>query len=123
MDLISNIVAAIIRQEGMTKEAVNPGNLEGAPWLKPAPVPMSGRFWNPDSRLEGVAGIYHQIALQVAMHWTLSQVIYSWAPPSDGNATMTYINNVKAWCGIADEHVPLFRYLVEPKLEPVNGAT
>lgn len=115
MDLISNIVAAIIRQEGRKSDETNPGNLRAAPWL--TNVPMSGNFWRPDSRAEGVAGIYHCIALMVAEHYTLSQVIYRWAPPQDGNATMTYINNVKTWCGIADEHVPLFRYLVEPKLQ------
>lgn len=117
-DLIGKIVAAIIRQEGAPADAKNPGNLRGAPW-EPNPVVSPNHYWQPSSRAEGVAGIFHVIALHVAKGQSLSQVIYSWAPPSDSNPTARYIANVKLWAGIPDEHAALWLYLEPSAPTPV----
>jgi|SRR5271157_2494054 len=107
-DLIQRIVVAIFRQEGMSQEYVNPGNLRSAPWLSD-PVIHNG-FWVPVSRNEGIAGAVHVVALHIAMGHTLTQLIYSWAPPSE-NKTSTYLHDIKDWAKISDEHVPLWNYL------------
>ena len=107
-DLIQRLVNAIIRQEGMPVSYKNPGNLRAAPWLsKPT---ITGGFWSPDSRVEGVAGAAHVVALHVAEGNCLATLISIWAPPPK-NPTAVYIANVKAWAAIPDEHVPLWTYL------------
>lgn len=113
-DLIGKIVAGIIRQEGAPATALNPGNLRAAPWEQHPTI--TGGFWTPTSRAEGIAGIFHVVALHIAKGESLTQVIYSWAPPSDHNPTAMYLANVKAWSGVPDEHEALWRYL-----EPAKG--
>jgi hypothetical protein len=105
-DLIQRIVNAIFRQEGIPANYSNPGNLRGAPWLV-HPIVNEG-FWRPTNRQHGIAGAAHVIALRIAQGVTLTQLISSWAPPSDGNATAIYIANVKNWAAIPDENVPLY---------------
>lgn len=109
-DLVQRIVNAIIRQEGMSPTYCNPGNLRAAPWL-PGAFIASG-FWRPATRNQGVAGAAHVVVLHIAEGDTLTQLISLWAPASDGNATATYIANVKEWANIADENMPLWNYLV-----------
>lgn len=111
-DLIQRITNAIIRQEGMSSTYANPGNLRGAPWLKA--ISMDKGFWLPTSRLQGLAGAAHVVALHIAEGNTLAQLISIWAPPSDGNNTVNYIANVKLWAAIPDENVPLWNYLIDP---------
>src|SRR5690348_3922387 len=108
-DLIQRIVNAIIRQEGMPADYTNPGNLRAAPW-RIAP-PIKGGFWRPASRVEGVAGAAHVVALHIAEGDTLRELIGHWAPPTDGNATDVYIANVKAWAAIPDENAPLWNFI------------
>ena len=108
-DLITRIVNAIIRQEGMPPLFSNPGNLRTAPWY-PAPV-ITGGFWIPPSRNAGVAGAAHVVALRIAEGQSLAQLISAWAPESDGNATAAYIQNVKEWAEIPDETVPLWNFI------------
>lgn len=110
-DLIQRITNAIFRQEGMPADYTNPGNLRGAPWLKI--VPMRNGFWEPTNRAQGVAGAAHVVALHIAEGNTLTQLISTWAPISDGNKTAAYIANVKAWASIPDENIPLMYYLGE----------
>jgi hypothetical protein len=107
-DLIQRIANAIFRQEGMPADNVNPGNLRAAPWLT-NPL-ISNGFWIPLTRGEGVAGAAHVVALRIAMGQSLTQLISAWAPASDGNATATYIANVKDWAAIPDEHQPLYNF-------------
>ncbi len=120
-DLITRIVNAIIRQEGMPPLFSNPGNLRTAPWYHspylllaamsyPAPV-ITGGFWIPPSRNAGVAGAAHVVALRIAEGQSLAQLISAWAPESDGNATAAYIQNVKEWAEIPDETVPLWNFI------------
>ena len=109
-DLIQKITNAIIRQEGAAIVALNPGNLRAAPWMVNAKIEHG--FWVPPSREAGVAGIAHVVALRIAKGESLAQLITAWAPPSDGNDTATYIKNVKAWCSIVDETVPLWSLIL-----------
>ena len=108
-DLVQRIVNAIFRQEGMSAEYFNPGNLRYAPWLE-SPR-LVGGFWNPTSRAQGVAGAAHVVALHIAEGNSLTQLITIWAPPSDGNATAQYIANVKEWAAIPDENQPLESFI------------
>jgi len=112
-DLIGKIAAAIIRQEGNNPHSLNPGNLRAAPWKK-NPI-ITDNFWKPASREEGIAGIYHVVALHIAKGESLTQLIYSWAPPSDNNPTAQYLVNVKKWTGIPDEHEALWKYQSLPE--------
>ncbi len=111
-DLAVRISNAIIRQEGMSQTNANPGNLRAAPW-RTNPV-ISGGFWHPTSRQEGIAGLHHCVALRIAEGQSLAQLITAWAPPSDHNNTAAYIANVKNWAAIPDENQPLWNYLVTP---------
>lgn len=103
-DLLYKICSAIARQEGGGPSALNPGNLRSAPWL-PSPVIQNG-FWKPTSRAQGIAGMYHQVALDISRGATLRKLISKWAPPAE-NQTEAYIKNVKSWTGILDENQPL----------------
>lgn len=133
-DLIQRLVNAIIRQEGMPVDYPNPGNLRDCPWFAGSPmqrlyadgtrVQREKGFWRPRSRAEGVAGAAHVVALRIAMGQSLAELILAWAPPSDGNATASYIAHVKEWAGIPDETIPLWNYCEErlPRLPEVIEA-
>ena len=116
-DLIQRICLAIIRQEGEPPTAHNPGNLRGAPW-RPAPCPMQGGFWFPPTRVEGLAGLAHLVALHVAQGNTLRDFIAGhpgvyagYAPGSDNNKPDQYIQNVMAWASIPDADRPMWEFL------------
>ncbi len=118
-DLIQRIVNAIIRQEGMKPDYVNPGNLRGAPWLT-APL-IINNFWRPVSRNVGVAGLAHLVALHVAQGNTLTDFIAGhpgvyagFAPGADKNDPATYIANVKLWAKIPDENIPMWNLIIDP---------
>lgn len=119
-DLIERIVNAIIRQEGMPSDYINPGNLRGAPWRQSFRYtpPTKDGFWDPPTRAEGLAGLVHEVALHVAEGHTLAQFIGGipevyggFAPSADHNDTEAYIANVKEWANIPDETQPLWNYL------------
>lgn len=101
--LIDKICSAISTMEGRAFSN-NPGDLRAAPWLPNAKV--GSGFWIPDSRAQGIAGMYHQVALDIARGATLRTLISKWAPPSE-NQTEPYIANVKRWTGIDNENQPL----------------
>ena len=109
-DLIQRITNAIFRQEGMGPTYTNPGNLRGAPWLNQPKV--SGGYWHPPNRATGIAGAAHVVALHVAQGDSLSQLIEHWAPVKDGNPTAQYVQNVKLWAAIPDEHQPLTNFII-----------
>jgi hypothetical protein len=114
-DLIYQIACAIATQEGFfvadsrSQRNHNPGNLRAAPWLANAKV--DGGYWQAASDAEGMAGLLHQIALNVARGYSLRRLIAAWAPASDGNNPDVYLKNVAAWCGIGDVDVPLMTLL------------
>ena len=109
-DLITRLVNAIIRQEGMSPTYCNPGNLRAAPWLK-NPKIVNG-FWIPVSRAQGIAGAAHVVALHIAEGNSLTQLIEIWAPESDANDTPSYIADVKEWAKIPDENAPLYTFIL-----------
>ena len=127
-DLVQRITEAIFRQEGMPADYANPGNLRDCPWFPKTNVPtdpsrlarfypdgsevqFSNGFWKPASRAQGVAGALHVVALRIAEGETLRTLISAWAPPSDGNATATYIANVQEWAAIPDADTVLYDLL------------
>ena len=117
--LIEAIANAIATAEGffvagaLPQRDNNPGDLRAAPWLL-HPV-VAGGFWNAPSVGAGVAGLLHQIALDIARGQSLRQLIYSWAPPSDGNNTANYltetVRRLAAQGWIIDPEKPLQEYL------------
>ena len=113
-DLIFKLASAIATGEGffvngsLPARDNNPGDLRAAPWLtNPA---VAHGFWVARSLPEGIAGLYHQIALDVARGYTLRQLITAWAPPSDGNNTANYISETARRTGL-DADTPLWNYL------------
>lgn len=101
--LIDKICSAIATQEGRAFSN-NPGDLRAAPWIENANV--GNGFWIPDSRAQGISGMFHQVALDIARGKSLKQLIEKWAPPNE-NQTAVYLANVKQWTGIDDENQPL----------------
>ena len=109
--LLDLICSAIARQEGWWASGSrpaklhNPGDLRAAPWL-PVPTIING-YWEAESDAQGIAGLYHQVALDVARGCTLRQLILKWAPSSDGNDPTAYLEHVMAWTGIVNADAPL----------------
>lgn len=138
-NFIEILAAAIARQEG--NKTNNIGSLRDAPWfagsaplrsLKGDTAPLSRRkyadgsnlvyvdrgqaagiFWMPRTRQEGIAGLIHQLALQIAQGQSLKQLLNQYAPSSE-NQTDVYIKNVMAWTGITNADAPLWEYLELP---------
>jgi hypothetical protein len=90
----------------------NPGDLRAAPWLI-HPVVVNG-FWNAESVEEGIAGIYHQLALDISRGWTLRKLISTWAPEKDGNNTENYIKETARRVGLT--YFPPDQAAAEPPL-------
>jgi hypothetical protein len=129
--LLDSIVSAIVIQEGRPPFDTNPGDLRDCPWF-PRSQPLNagrkypdgakvafkslgkdGLFWDPRSRLEGLAGAYHVAALHIAELNSLAQLIEDWAPASE-NATGKYLQDVMKWTGIKDSSVPLITLITLP---------
>jgi hypothetical protein len=123
---IDKLASAIATAEGffvngsLPQRMNNPGDLRQAPWLV-HPVLEHG-FWEAPSLQAGIAGLMHQIALDIARGWTLRKFISTYAPPNDGNATETYIKETARRVGIpywplntdgtvSTEELPLWAYL------------
>lgn len=127
-DFLHRLCSAIATQEGyfaetptQAKRNNNPGNLRAAPWLSPPPPVTKSNgagfviFVSPAA---GIAGIYHQVALDVARGATLRALISKWAPPTE-NATQVYIATVAAKLGLTAAEVvgtPLQEFLKLEKL-------
>jgi hypothetical protein len=89
----------------------NPGDLRLAPWVA-NPV-VKGGFWRPTSLAEGVAGLYHQLALDIARGRALRQLVYSYAPPADNNNSANYLTETGRRMGITPDQfdTPLWNFL------------
>jgi len=113
-NLISLIASAIASEEGFFAAGTlpardnNPGDLRAAPWLT-HPIVTNG-FWVAPTLAQGIAGLYHQIALDIARGYTLRQLITAWAPASDGNATENYVNETSRRTGLNPD-TPLWNFL------------
>ncbi len=94
----------------------NPGDLRLAPWVQHPHI--EGGFWRPTSLEEGIAGLYHQIALDIARSWTLRGMVYTYAPPKDGNNTANYLAETLRRMGMdqAEADVPLWNFLSITKI-------
>jgi hypothetical protein len=86
----------------------NPGNLRNAPWL--AGAKKEKGFVHFNSAEEGIAGLYHQLALDVSRGLTLEQLIRKYSPASDGNNTENYIVETMRRVKI-ERDVPIQNYL------------
>jgi hypothetical protein len=75
-----------------------------------------GWFWMPRSRAEGVAAMYHLLALHVAEGDSLATFIKHIAPAADSNQPDVYIANVAKWAGIADSTAQM-QELLEPLVD------
>ncbi|MGD0012916.1 MAG: hypothetical protein ABSD56_00610 [Bryobacteraceae bacterium] len=119
-NVISRLASAIATGEGffvagsLPSRNNNPGDLRAAPW-RAQPVIRRG-FWVAGSLPEGIAGLYHEIALDIARGWTLRQLITAWAPASDGNDTENYIRETARRTGL-DADTPLWSYL---SIDPIS---
>jgi len=115
MNLIYIIASAIATQEGfyslnsVASRNHNPGNLRDAPWLGNTRPKDKNGFVTFASESEGVAGMYHQIALDIARGDTLRQLISKWAPPSE-NDTGNYLEETIRRTSLQPD-VPLKNYL------------
>jgi hypothetical protein len=119
MGLIDSLANAIATAEGffvngsLPQRNNNPGDLRAAPWLT-NPI-LSNGFWTAATLGAGIAGLQHQLALDIARGWTLKQLIYAWAPPTDNNKTDVYLSETVrrlAQQGIVvNVDVPLQNYL------------
>ena len=119
-DLLFKLCSAIATEEGfftpgsLPARNNNPGDLRAGPWLNKAVV--KGGFWQAANLQEGIAGLYHQVALDIARGYTLRQLISTWAPPSENN-TEAYLAAVAAKVGIAaNDPKPLYDYLTIEKI-------
>jgi hypothetical protein len=90
----------------------NPGDLRLAPWVQ-HPV-VQGGFWRPTSLAEGIAGLYHQLALDIARGYTMRQLVYTYAPPTDGNNSSNYLAETLRRMGLftTDADTPVWKFLV-----------
>lgn len=138
-NFIEILAGAMTRQEGNIASN-NPGNLRDAPWFNgTSPLrslsgvgPVSRRkypdgsplvyvdrgqalgiFWVPRTRQEGIAGLIHQLALQIAEGQSLRKLLNQYASATE-NQTDVYIKNVMAWTGITNADTPLWEYLELP---------
>jgi hypothetical protein len=112
MSLITDLAAAMIRQEGSYQLGTagqrynNPGNLmdlNHAIWPQ-YPTAPSGEVIFPDPAT-GLAAMQRDLSIKIARGMTLSSLITMYAPPSQ-NDTATYIANVALWTGLPTD-VPL----------------
>jgi hypothetical protein len=114
MSLVDKIANAIAEQEGwfsgmataLPRRNNNPGDLRASPWLTRPVVKGFVKFQSP---AEGIAGLYHQIALNIARGYTLTRLIEAWAPPTENN-TSAYLAAVTKAVGV-DPSQPLWNYL------------
>lgn len=89
----------------------NPGDLRAAPWLQNAKT-LNG-FVKFDNVQQGIAGLYHQVALDVARGYSLRKLIYTYAPPGDHNDSENYLKETARRLGLdlTDLDMPLQNFL------------
>jgi len=115
-DLLFKLASAIASEEGFfggdpnsrPRRDHNPGDLRAAPWLQHPK--HDGGFWAAGSDAEGIGGLYHQIALDIARGMTLRQLIYAWAPPVENNS-VKYLEDAMRRVGITAADTPLWNFL------------
>ena len=118
-DLIGKLASAIATAEGyfvpnsLPAKNNNPGDLRAAPWLQnPKIVNNFAVFSSP---AQGIGGLYHQIALDIARGSTLRTLIQKWAPPTENN-TQNYLAETARRVGIENLDQPLQELLEITKM-------
>lgn len=115
---LHNLCRAIATGEGffvsgsLPSRMFNPGDLRAAPWLSKT-VTVNG-FVKFENLGLGIAGLYHQVALDVARGYSLRKLIYTYAPPSDGNNSENYLKETARRIGLdlsKDIDTPLYTFL------------
>lgn len=110
IDLLGKLASAIASAEGyfvpnsLPSRNNNPGDLRGAPWLQHPKI--VNNFVVFESAQSGIAGLYHQVALDIARGATLRQLIVKWAPPAENN-TSNYLAETARRVGIVNVDQPL----------------
>ena len=94
----------------------NPGDLRLAPWVQHPHI--EGGFWRPNSIEEGIAGVYHQLALDIARGWSLRQVVNTYAPPSENNSAVYLVETARrmGMDPAKDLDVPLWTFMSIAKI-------
>lgn len=124
LDLLT-LMSAIATAEGFWVDGSvpqrnnNPGDLDFA---SQTGAVASGRFAQFDSVGRGIAASLRQILKDIQSGATLRTLIYTWAPPSDGNATATYLaetmRRIQSASGLViDPDRKLWEYLVLEKID------
>ena len=121
-DFIYKLASAMATAEGwfstnpdvIPRRFNNPGNLRAAPWVNGAKIEKG--YWHAESPEQGIAGLYHQIALDIARGRTLRGLIEKWAPSKDGNNTELYLTETARRLGlqldpITKDTPPLWNFL------------
>src|ERR1700734_1957231 len=101
---IPNLCPAIATGEGffvsgsLPSRMMNPGDLRAAPEIPGLPT-IGGFVKFPNAKV-GIAALYHQICLDVARGWSLRKLIYTYAPPGDGNNSENYLKETARRIGL-----------------------
>lgn len=114
--LLDKLASAIATGEGffapnsLPSRDNNPGDIRLDALNKDKVV---GGFVIFSSKARGIADLYHQIALDIFRGYSLRQLIYAWAPPSDGNNSENYLNETARRIGLTKDQVetPLWNFL------------
>jgi len=119
-DVLYKIASAIATEEGywtlnsLPSRNHNPGDLRAAPYLPASEAPIVKGFVQFKTPASGIAGLYHQIALDVARGITLRKLIAKWAPPTENN-TSAYLEHTVRRTGLNPD-IPIQDYLEIEKL-------
>lgn len=113
-DLLYKLASAIGSAEGyfvpnsVPNKNNNPGDLREA-----GNYPKFNGFVVFPSKSAGIAGLYRQLTLDIFRGQSLRNLVYTWAPPGDGNNSENYLMETARRIGLKPEDVntPLWNFL------------
>lgn len=112
---VLRLAEAIGRKEGVYQHGTvparlnNPGDLLFAGQEGAVGVPVKGKdgkwrvFAEFSSLSKGWTGLVRQLAKFAQQGWNVRKAIETWAPPSDGNDTPQYLEDVCKWAEVLPE--------------------
>lgn len=123
-DFLDKLVSAVAHMEGaavagsIPQVRHNPGNLRYAHQAnatRPDGSTLGNLAVEPIAEFRsteaGICALYRDLLAKIAQGQTLRQLIYVYAPPSDGNDTAAYLANVLTWTGITNPDQKLIELL------------
>lgn len=119
-NLIEKLASSIATAEGffihnsVPSRDNNPGDERAAPWLDGSASHAGADGFVHFAQVGlGIAGLYHQIALNIARGYSLRKLIFTWAPPSDGNNSENYLTETARRIGMEPSQfdTPLYIFL------------